>query len=82
MIKVADYTYSRKKAMMYGTGIGVATGYINTWYPLIDFTFRPFLFASLLGAIIAVAFLHEGVHGTVAVLLGHKPIFGIRPPFF
>ncbi|UCD86534.1 MAG: DUF3267 domain-containing protein [Desulfobacterales bacterium] len=82
MIKVADYTYSRKKAMVYGTGIGVATGLVNTWHPFIDFTFRPSLFAYLVGAIITIIFLHEGVHGAVAILLGHRPIFGVKPPFF
>ncbi|MBW1742753.1 MAG: DUF3267 domain-containing protein [Deltaproteobacteria bacterium] len=82
MTKIADYTYSRNKAMVYGMGIGVGTGIINTWIPFIDFTFRPALFAWLACAIVTTIILHEGIHGAVAVLFGHKPIFGIKPPFF
>ena len=82
MTKIADYTYSRNKAMIYGTGIGVGTGIINTWIPFVHFTFRPALFAWLACAIVTTIILHEGIHGAVAVLFGHKPIFGIKPPFF
>lgn len=82
MLKVAEYTYSRKRALIYGTGVGLFTGVLNTWLPLIDFTLRPSLFAWLAGGVITVIFLHEGLHGAVAVLLGHRPIFGVKPPFF
>jgi hypothetical protein len=82
MTKIADYTYSRNKAMAYGTCIGVGTGIINTWIPFIDFTFRPALFGWLACAIVTTIILHEAIHGAIALVFGHKPIFGMKPPFF
>ncbi len=82
MVKVAEYTYSRKKAFVYGTTIGLLTGILNAWLPLIDFTLRASLFGWLATAVITTIFLHEGIHGAVALLFGHRPIFGVKPPFF
>jgi hypothetical protein len=66
----------------YGTGVGVLAGILNAYYPLIDFRIRASFFGWLAAAVVAVIFLHEAVHGAVARLCGHRPIFGMRPPYF
>jgi len=59
--------------------VGVLAGVVNT-YLEIDFTLRPMLFVCLLSAIVIVVSFHEAVHGLIATLLGHKPLFGFKPP--
>ena len=82
MIRVAKHIYSRKKLFAYGTCVGVLAGMFNACFPLIDFRIRTSFFGWLVAAVVAIIFLHEGVHGVVAVLYGHRPIFGIKPPYF
>jgi hypothetical protein len=60
----------------------VLAGMFNAYFPLIDFRIRTSFFGWLVAAVVAIIFLHEGVHGVVAVLYGHRPIFGIKPPYF
>ncbi len=79
---VAEYGYSRKLALVLGSCLGIAAGVFNTFLPLIDFTPRVALYGWAAAALVATIVLHEGVHGLVAVLLKHKPLFGIRLPFF
>ncbi len=80
MDKVDEYTISRTKATGYGTMAGVLIGVFNALFQPIDFTITVSLGAWLLSAIIAVVIIHESVHGLVALLLGHRPLFGCRPP--
>lgn len=80
MIKIAEHTFSRKKAMGYALIIGVLIGLTNTIFLPIDFTFRSLLFVWLAAAAVSVIILHESVHGGTAVLFGFKPIFGFKPP--
>ncbi len=82
MIRVAEHMYSRKKLFVYGTCVGVLAGMFNAYFPLIDFSMRASFFGWLAAAVVAIIFLHEGVHGTVAALYGHRPTFGIKPPYF
>jgi hypothetical protein len=82
MIRVAEHIYSRKKLFAYGTCVGVLAGMFNAFFPLIDFSMRASFFGWLAAAVVAIIFLHEGVHGAVAVLYGHRPTFGMKPPYF
>jgi len=82
MIRVAEHIYSRKKLLAYGTCVGVLAGMLNAYFPLIDFRIRASFFGWLAAAVVAIIILHESVHGAVAVLYGHRPIFGIEPPYF
>jgi len=59
--------------------IGVLAGFANAHLG-IDLNLRASLFVWLLAAIIVVVALHEGTHGGVAAMLGHKPVFGLKPP--
>jgi hypothetical protein len=56
-------------------------GMFNAYFPLIDFRITASFFGWLAAAVGAIIFLHEGVHGAVAVLYGHRPTFGIKPPY-
>ena len=76
---VAVYTFPRTKATVYGLGVGILVGIGNSFLVL-DFEPRLALFGSLVAAIIAVLFLHEGLHGAVGAALGYKPFFGFEPP--
>jgi hypothetical protein len=78
-VKVADHIFNRKRATLYGTGVGVLIGIGNSFLAL-DFTLTPALFAWLVAAILIVLILHEGLHGGVGLLLGHRPVFGFEPP--
>lgn len=78
-VRVEAYIFPRKKAVLYGVGVGIAIGIGNAFLPL-DFTWRLELFATLAAAILIVLLLHEGLHGGVGALLGHRPIFGVEPP--
>jgi hypothetical protein len=62
-----------------GVAIGVLAGFANSLLG-IDMSLRPSLFGWLLASIMIVIALHEGTHSAVAALLGHKPLFGLRPP--
>jgi hypothetical protein len=57
--------------------IGILAGFVNA--PLgIDLSLQASLFFWLLAAIVFVVVLHEGTHGAVAALLGHRPVFGSK----
>jgi hypothetical protein len=77
--KVADCTPPRRFLYAVGIAAGVVTGFANSVLN-IDMSLRPSLFGWLLASVIIVVALHEGTHGAVAALLGHKPLFGLRPP--
>jgi hypothetical protein len=77
--RVAEYTVSRVKLGVYGAGVGILLGIVNASLD-VDFTPRPALIGWLVAAIVLVVVLHEGTHGAVAYLLGHRPIFGLKLP--
>lgn len=78
-VRVATYSVSRTALGVYGVVVGVALGFINLKLD-VDFTPRIGLLGWLLAAVFVVVFLHEGTHGAVAILLGHRPIFGLALP--
>jgi hypothetical protein len=81
MIKINEYQFSRNKAATgYAIIIGCLIGLINTLYPPIDFSLSWVFLGWLAAAIVSVVFLHEMIHGTAAVLLGYRPIFGFKLP--
>jgi hypothetical protein len=77
--KVADCTPPRSTLYAIGVAMGVLAGFANSLLG-IDMGLRPSLFGWLLVSLIVVVALHEGTHGAVAALLGHKPLFGLKPP--
>ena len=79
MKKVADCTPPRRTLYVIGVVIGILAGFANSILD-IDMSLRPSLFGWLLASIMIVVALHEGTHSAVAALLGHKPLFGLRPP--
>lgn len=80
MSKVAEYNISRAKAAVYAVIIGLFIGLVNLAWRPIDFTLN-LKFLGWAGiAMIAVIFLHEGVHGLAAVLFRQKPRFELKPP--
>ncbi len=79
MRKVADHTPARGILSAIGVAIGVLAGFVNSHLG-IDMTLSASLLGWLLASIIVVVSLHEGIHAAVAALLGHKPLFGLRPP--
>ena len=79
MRKVANHTPARRILYAIGIAIGVLAGFTNAHLG-IDMSLRASFFMWLLASIIVVVALHEGTHGAVAALLGHKPLFGLRPP--
>ena len=79
MKKVADCNPPRSALYAIGAAVGVLAGFANSFLGL-DMSLRPSLFVWVLASVIVVVALHEGTHGAVAGLLGHKPLFGLRPP--
>jgi len=77
--KVADHTPVIRTLYVVGVAIGVLAGFANAHLD-VNMSFGASLFAWLLGSIIVVLALHEGTHGLVAALLGHKPLFGLKLP--
>jgi hypothetical protein len=77
--KVEDYTPPRKALYVIGVAVGVAAGFANSFLD-IDMSLRLPLLGWLLVSIIIVIILHEGTHSAVAALMGHKPLFGLKPP--
>ncbi len=76
---VGTYNISRKRAVAGAALLGVLMGVANLFLDL-DFTLEWALLGWLALAIVTVVPVHEGIHGLAAVLLGHKPIFGFKPP--
>lgn len=80
IVKIIDeFTLPRKNVYVVAVCLGVLAGVANSFLNL-DFSLRFSLVGWLLAAIIIVAVLHEALHGAVALLLGHKPLFGIELP--
>ncbi len=79
LVQVARYSASRIKLGGYAFGVSMFQG-ILYFYLGITFTPGVELGFSLVAAILLVIAAHEAVHGGVATLLGHHPIFGIKPP--
>lgn len=77
--RVAAYDLPRRKATLVGVGMGVVFGVwiamagviLPDWLPLL---------AWLAAAMVLTVAAHEGIHGGVARLQGHRPIFGLKPP--
>ncbi|NIM52968.1 MAG: hypothetical protein GTO22_27650 [Gemmatimonadales bacterium] len=78
-VKVREYLFSRRLAVIYGVAVGILIGIGNSFLD-VNFTLQPTFFGWLGAAILTVLFLHEGVHGVVGVLLGYRPILGVEPP--
>ena len=79
MKKVTDYAPPRSMLYAIGVAVGVLAGFVNSFLG-VDMSLRLSLFGWLLASIIIVIVLHEGTHSAVAALMGHKPLFGLRPP--
>jgi hypothetical protein len=80
LVMVAEYTFPRWKAVVYGVLVGLLIGYGNTFLE-VDFTLRADLLVPVvIVAIVVVVVVHEGLHGGVGMLLGHRPVFGLEPP--
>ncbi len=77
--KVAHCNPPRSFLYAIGIAAGVVAGFANSILN-IDMSLNPSLFGWVLASVVAVVALHEGTHGAVAVLLGHRPVFGLRPP--
>ena len=76
---IAAYDISRKKAAFIAVLVGVLLGVGNLYLDL-DFRLRLELMIALVGSVVIVIVVHEGVHGAVALALGHKPRFGVKLP--
>ncbi len=77
---VAEYRFPRWKAVVYGILVGLLIGYGNTLLE-VDFALPVALLVVLvISAIVIVVVVHEGLHGGVGMLLGHRPTFGLEPP--
>lgn len=77
--KVGAHDLPREKAIVAGVALGVLFGIAEAvlgvqlpgWLPILGW---------LAAALVTTVVLHEGVHGAIAGLLGHRPIFGLKPP--
>ncbi len=77
--KVSEFTLPRKAVYGLCIVMGILAGIVNSFLHM-DFTLRLSLVGWLLAAIVIVVSLHEGIHGAVAALFGHDPVFGFKPP--
>ncbi len=69
LVMVAEYTFPRWKAVVYGVLVGLLIGYGNTFLE-VDFTLRADLLVALvIVAIVIVVVVHEGLHGGAGLLL-------------
>ena len=82
LVKVSEHTFSRKKALVFGLVLGVGCGVVNTYLnpPELRWPYSPYLILWILGSIVSVIFLHEGIHGLAALMLGQRPVFGVKFP--
>jgi hypothetical protein len=76
---VAECTPPRKTLYGFGIALGAIGGFANLLLG-IDTSPAPLRPGWLLASLAVVVVLHEGTHGSVAALLGHRPSFGSRPP--
>ncbi len=78
-VKVTEYRISRVMVGLYTLGLGVLMGIVNSFLDL-DLSLRLGLLGWVVLALVVVVLLHEATHGAAAWVLGHRPIFGIKPP--
>ena len=76
---VSRHVLPRRKAVLLAVPLGVLFGVLNLYLDL-DFTLSWALAGQLLLALVSVVLVHEWVHGTVARILGHRPLYGVKPP--
>ncbi len=76
---ISEHRFPRKKATVVAALLGVLMGVVNVFLD-VDFTMRWSLVGWLALVVVTMVFLHEGVHGLAAIVFGHRPIFGIKPP--
>jgi len=77
--KISDYTLPRNRVCITAIFLGIFAGVANTFLS-IDLRMRPMLGVWTLASLAFVIILHESVHGATAAILGHKPLFGFKPP--
>jgi hypothetical protein len=78
-VRVREHIFPRRKGLMVGVVIGILIGIGNAAIGLVLPNWLR-LAGLLVGAIVFVLILHEGLHGFVGWLAGHRPIFGVQPP--
>jgi len=78
---LGSHIFSRNIALVLAIILGTVFGVSNYHYPIINIVLDWKLILLLPVSAIAVIIMHEGVHGNIARLLGHKPIYGIKLPF-
>lgn len=79
MIKVSEFILPRKAVYGICLFMGILAGIVNSFLNM-DFSLSLSLVGWLLAAMVIVVSLHESIHGAVAALFGHKPVFGLKPP--
>ena len=77
--KICDYTLPRSQVYVTAIFLGIVAGVANSFLT-IDLSLKPILGVWILASLLLVIILHEAVHGAAAALLGHKPLFGLKPP--
>lgn len=75
-----SYQLNRLLATVITTALGVGLGYASLYLP-VDLTLRPALAVWISAALLFTVVVHEGIHGAVAAVFGHKPHFGLQLPF-
>lgn len=76
---VASHSISRRKATVFACAVGIAIGLVNTELE-VDFSFRWALLGWVAAAIAFLIPVHEGVHGGIGLLFGHRPYFSFTLP--
>ncbi len=76
---VASHSISRNKATVFACVVGIGIGIINTELE-VDFSFRWALLGWVAAAVAFLIPVHEGVHGGVGLLFGHRPFFSFKLP--
>lgn len=79
MEKVADYILPRTIVYLVGAAVAVSAGLANSLLD-VDMTLGPSTLGWLPASLVVAVTLHEGVHGAVAILLGHRPSLCLKPP--
>lgn len=78
-VRTAAYELPRRRATLAGVVLGIVLGSAATRLDLVFPDWLPIL-GWLAAALVVTVALHEGVHAGVARALGHRPVFGLRPP--
>lgn len=77
--RIQEHVFPRERAMIVGVVVGIFIGIGNAFLGVLFPSWLTIL-GLLVGALIFVLVLHEGLHGLAGKLLGYKPIFGVEPP--